>query len=199
MTAAPNIRAGRSRQDTALDGQRFGKLTVVRKHSTDKRNYERVWLCRCDCGGEVAKRSSTLKRGGNKHCGCESIRKGMVPSMRRGGASFTHTKQSLLLADVRRRARNAGEPCDLTIDDLIAPEFCPALGIRLDWEAGVRADNLPSVDKIDPAGGYMRGNVAIISFRANRLKNNATLAEVEGIARYMRDQSRSSASQPSRP
>lgn len=198
MTKKPDIRAGVSRQDTALDGQRFGRLTVLRKHSTKHRSYERVWLCRCDCGNEVAKRGASLKGAGLKHCGCECLKRGMVPNTRAGRMGFVHTKQSLLLADIRRRAKLAGYECNLTVEDLDAPAFCPAIGIRLDWHAGIRADALPSVDKIDPAGGYVRGNVAIISLRANRLKNNATLAEVEGIARYIRDQSRSSASQPSR-
>lgn len=122
----------------------------------------------------------------------------MIPNTRKGRMGFVHTKQSLLLADIRRRAKAAGYECDLEIADLDAPALCPAIGIPLDWHAGVRADGLPSVDKINPAGGYVKGNVAVISFRANRLKNNATLAEVEGIARYMRSQSKSRASQPSR-
>ncbi len=100
---------------------------------------------------------------------------------------FAHTKESHLLADVKRRAKKSNEPFNLDIDDIDVPEFCPALGLRLDWEAGLRADNLPSLDKVIPKLGYIKGNVRMISFRANRLKNNATLSDIQGILSYMKD------------
>ncbi len=99
---------------------------------------------------------------------------------------WTHTKQSLLLADIKRRCKNSGEPFDLDISDIVVPEFCPAIGLRLDWNAGLRADNLPSMDKVVPALGYIKGNVRMISFRANRLKNNASLVELQGIISYIK-------------
>ena len=59
------------------------------------------------------------------------------------------------------------------------PEKCPVLGIPL---GGVTSrggsDNSPSVDRIIPENGYIRGNVRIISKRANVLKNNGTLDEL---------------------
>lgn len=39
----------------------------------------------------------------------------------------------------------------------------------------------PSIDKIIPALGYVPGNVMVISLRANTLKNNATLAELQTL------------------
>lgn len=186
MTDQPDIRKGRSRQDTALDGERFGKLLVLRKHATDKRSYDRIWLCLCDCGTEVTRTTSSLKRGGLKHCGCECIRRGMVPNIKPGRMGFKHTRQSRLLGDVKRRAKVAGEPCDLEIADLETPDFCPALGIPLDWNAGVRADNLPSIDKVRPELGYTKGNVRMISYRANRLKSDASAEDIEGILRYIK-------------
>jgi len=47
-------------------------------------------------------------------------------------------------------------------------------------------DNVPSVDRIDPTKGYIKGNVEVISWRANHLKNNATVEELEAIVNYMK-------------
>lgn len=46
----------------------------------------------------------------------------------------------------------------------------------------------PSLDKIIPEKGYIKGNIAIISMRANQLKSNATLAELEKLLVWMRKQ-----------
>ena len=48
-------------------GQRFGKLTVV---AESRRNGEFAWLCKCDCGGETIQKSSDLRKGKVKSCGC---------------------------------------------------------------------------------------------------------------------------------
>lgn len=63
---------------------------------------------------------------------------------------------------------------------------CPILGYELDYFTEVRKENSPSFDKIDPSKGYVVGNVQIISWRANRIKNDGTSDEHEKIAKYMK-------------
>jgi len=46
-------------------------------------------------------------------------------------------------------------------------------------------DYAPSMDKIIPALGYVKGNIQIISMRANRIKSNATTEELRLVADYM--------------
>jgi hypothetical protein len=90
---------------------------------------------------------------------------------------------------IRSRARKEGIPFDLTIDDIFVPEFCPVLGIRLAWEIGNTRrlqDGGPSIDRLIPERGYVRGNIAVISGRANRIKNDGTALEHERIAAWMR-------------
>lgn len=92
-----------------------------------------------------------------------------------------------LLIETRSRARHIGVPFDLTADDLVIPETCPVLGCELRWDAGGRTDQTPTVDRIDPTKGYVRGNVAVISWLANRLKSNCSDPSVfEAIAAYLR-------------
>ena len=65
------------------------------------------------------------------------------------------------------------------------PENCPVLGIPLDSSSG---DNVPSVDRFDPSKGYTPDNVNVISNRANSLKNNATVEEIEQLYNWVKDQ-----------
>jgi hypothetical protein len=63
---------------------------------------------------------------------------------------------------------------------------CPLLGIELSYEkypGNAAPDNYASLDKIDPSKGYVVGNVQIVSFRANTLKNSATLDELKLIVK----------------
>lgn len=62
-------------------------------------------------------------------------------------------------------------------------DTCPLLNIKLTYESftGNTPDNYATLDKIDPNKGYVEGNVQIVSFRANTLKNNATLEELKLI------------------
>ena len=95
-----------------------------------------------------------------------------------------------LLSRARRRAKDNGLPFDLDLDYLMTlpSDTCPVFGIALAWCAGtkIRDDNAPSLDKIDPALGYVVGNVAWLSWRANRIKNDGTALEHEKIAQWIR-------------
>ena len=51
-----------------LTGQRFGRLTVMKRVGTADR--KAIWRCRCDCGKKTDVRSSDLKSGNTKSCGC---------------------------------------------------------------------------------------------------------------------------------
>jgi len=60
---------------------------------------------------------------------------------------------------------------------------CPVFGVPL---TDIIGDFAPSLDRIDSTKGYTLDNVWIISWRSNRLKNNATLQELEMIVEAMR-------------
>lgn len=92
-----------------------------------------------------------------------------------------------LFLHAQARAKKAGIVFTLSRDDIVIPEFCPVLGLKLEWGVGRRASanrNSPSVDRIVPELGYVPGNVRVISNRANHLKNNATAAELMRVALY---------------
>jgi DNA replicative helicase MCM subunit Mcm2 (Cdc46/Mcm family) len=87
-------------------------------------------------------------------------------------------EKSMLFA-ARTRAKEQGIQIDIEIEDVVVPEFCPVLGIKLSVDG--TKNNSPSLDRIVPERGYTKGNVRVISWRANWIKNNATPDEIEKL------------------
>ena len=90
----------------------------------------------------------------------------------------------------RARAQRRGLPCSISPLDIYIPECCPVLGVKLAVGIGRGrgvgpANNSPTLDRIDPELGYVPENVRVISWRANRLKNDGTAAEHRRIADWM--------------
>ena len=97
--------------------------------------------------------------------------------------------ESSILARVKSRAKLKGIPFNMTVEDITIPKVCPILGIELTFNYGKGSghhDDSPSVDRIYPDRGYVKGNVRIISARANLLKNNATPQELEAVLKDLR-------------
>jgi hypothetical protein len=91
----------------------------------------------------------------------------------------------ILLKDAEKRAKRKGLPFDIVVADIVIPSYCPVLGIPLYYGAGKRTANSPSVDRIVPGRGYVRGNIAVVSWRANELKRNGTLEELKKLVLWL--------------
>lgn len=101
--------------------------------------------------------------------------------------------QRYLSQHAKWRAKKLGVAFDLQPEDIFIPEFCPVLGMRLEWSFGQRASanhNSPSLDRLLPGEGYTKDNVRVISNRANHLKNNATLEELRALVAYVERETR---------
>ena len=68
---------------------------------------------------------------------------------------------------------------------MVIPRRCPILKKTLVCSTRYS----PSIDRINPLKGYIKGNVAVISTLANSMKANATPVEIEifskNIKKYM--------------
>lgn len=96
-----------------------------------------------------------------------------------------------LLRSIKARAKATGMEFGLNRADVVIPEFCPVLGIRIYFARGrgnglAERDCRPSVDRIDNSKGYTPDNIVVVSYRANRLKSDATLSELEAVAAFYR-------------
>ena len=95
-----------------------------------------------------------------------------------------------LLRGARRRAKRKGIPFEITAADIERPEFCPVLGLRLVYGASGKSRRLyengaaASLDRIKNERGYVKNNVLIVSLRANLLKGQASIAELQKIAAF---------------
>jgi hypothetical protein len=85
----------------------------------------------------------------------------------------------------KANALRTGYTWDLSFGELVWPEFCPILGMEIDYFAESRQENSASFDRIDNSLGYISGNVQIVSWRANRIKSDGTAAELHKIADYL--------------
>lgn len=94
-----------------------------------------------------------------------------------------------ILARIKNRAKTNKIPFNLDITDIVVPEVCPVLGIPItsgfEKGKGYHPDG-PSVDRLIPSLGYVKGNVRVISARANLLKNDATISELELVLEDLR-------------
>lgn len=86
---------------------------------------------------------------------------------------------------VRNSARTRKIFFDLTVDDIVIPEYCPILGLKLEINTGKLQKNSPSVDRIDNSRGYTKDNVRVISHEANRMKSNLTLDVLKKLIDYV--------------
>jgi hypothetical protein len=87
-----------------------------------------------------------------------------------------------MLRSAKANAKVREIPFELTVADIPEiPDVCPVLGIPLFRTNGVQTMNTPSLDRINPSHGYVRGNVRVISLRANILRSNATVEELRLI------------------
>jgi hypothetical protein len=109
---------------------------------------------------------------------CKDCRK---PVSKQQWTSIPYNKR--MLARTKSRATLRGLPFELTLEDINIPEVCPVFNVPM----VVGTVYTPSIDRIDSTKGYTKDNIQVISYRANLLKNNATLIELEKIILYMKN------------
>jgi len=89
----------------------------------------------------------------------------------------------------KNRAKSKGLEHTLTLDNLVDlyPQDgkCPVFDFELTW--GNPKWSSPSLDRIDSTKGYTYDNCQIISNKANILKNDATLEELELLVNYLKE------------
>lgn len=96
-----------------------------------------------------------------------------------------------LLYAAKQRANASNLEFSLTIDDIVIPEHCPVLGVKLFALVGSGRqspdllENSPSLDRINNALGYTPDNVRVVSRRANFIKGNMSPSESAKIMSYI--------------
>lgn len=105
---------------------------------------------------------------------------------RRDRSYYRRSPETAILGEIRKRCLARGIAFDITADDIRAPERCPILDIPLRRGGNGRgpSPDSPSVDRIIPELGYVRGNVIVISHLANSIKTNATPEQIIRVGTF---------------
>lgn len=104
--------------------------------------------------------------------------------VRNSNKKYYHSNLEMAMLDrAKRRASQKGWNFNIELEDIIIPETCPIFGVPL--VVGRNHPYSPSLDRIDSSKGYIKGNIQVISRKANTIKSDATAEEVMLVAKYM--------------
>jgi hypothetical protein len=98
--------------------------------------------------------------------------------------------ERVLCSMAKRRAKDKGLDFNIDKTDIDIPIICPILGIPIVkvYTKGKNTgptSNSPSLDRIDNSKGYVKGNVRVISHKANTMKHNASPIELIRFAEWV--------------
>lgn len=94
----------------------------------------------------------------------------------------------LMWSRAKKRALEKNIPFDILLEDINIPDMCPVLGVHfiISNSGQGPGDLSPSLDRIIPKLGYVKDNIQIISFKANRIKSDADINDLEKVLNYMK-------------
>lgn len=153
-----------------------------------------------NCGNEFQVKTCETKKSDKTQLFCKEcsqsltlwerrvIRMNKLPGLRdkylqQKREEFLRSYKKNLLNMARRRAKLKGLEFNLTEDDIVIPKTCPILEVPLIVGTKDNYEYTPSLDRIDNSKGYIKGNVQVISKKANSMKNSASFAELEAFCR----------------
>jgi len=160
----------------------------------------------CTVCGEVKSINNFTKiKGTNRYkyichkCRSNKYKENPKPAIDRAKQYYLNNKEKVLISrriryqdnyrqvlwsSAKERAIKKGVPFDIEVDDIEIPETCPVLGIPLQHGKGRPIAGSPTLDRIIPEIGYVRGNIMVISHKANTIKSDATPEELRKVAAF---------------
>ena len=81
------------------------------------------------------------------------------------------------------RAKKYNYPFNITVDDIIIPDKCPILEVPFVLGSKGNYEYTPSLDRKINSLGYVKGNIQVISKKANSMKNSATPEELKAFCK----------------
>jgi hypothetical protein len=171
-----------------LQGEKFGRLVVIKRVNKENNKKAVSWLCKCECGNERIVISENLNNGNTKSCGCLWME-------RANGIHYSERNNDLdcfrpILANLHSsRGRKKGFDLDLNyLKELWDKQkgICPFLGIDLiplGWDGVSDPIYTASIDRIDSSKGYVKGNIIFVSVMINYAKNKF---EIEKLIDFLK-------------
>ena len=159
-----------------LAGESYGTLTATGNYkievSKNRKKNSNILFNEviCICGNKFWQDSKLWNN--SKQCRKCALKKISKNNIRHG---LSYSIEMSLWESAKRRAKKNNLEFNLKVEELIIPRKCPILGIPLDSRMGMSPSrapryNAPSIDRINPALGYLKDNIIIMSYKANVLK-----------------------------
>jgi hypothetical protein len=175
------------KKGTYLDlcGQKYSKLTVISLNRLTSQGA--FFNCICDCGNECIVRGHNMRRRHTTSCGCVGLQR---LGLRRTTHGLSKTYEYKLWTQAKSRARKFNRPFNIEVSDIIIPDICPLLGVPIFRNVDKVGSNSPSVDCIIPELGYTKGNVWVVSYKANTVKGKLSLIQLQTFVQVLEEKIR---------
>lgn len=190
-----------------LIDKRFGRWLVV---AAAPRTYQTMWECVCDCGTTRAVSGANLSTGSSTSCGCfrEENRPTLAKNRNFNGMRNPRAQRNAAgnggdwvpsssvwykrAAGIYYSAKDKDIPLGFSsAAELasyvrsIAPTHCPVFGVEFTERGNGFNKWSPSIDKVDPKLGYVRGNIQVLSMMANCMKRDASPDQLKQFAKWV--------------
>lgn len=99
-----------------------------------------------------------------------------------------YSVEEILYFNAQQRARKKNLEFNIEVSDIVVPKLCPVYGVPLERATGSRgaSEFSPTLDRFDSSKGYIKGNVGVISWKANRLKSNGTAEDFRLLLEWLK-------------
>lgn len=121
-----------------------------------------------------------------KTCSLKSVNKSKYCSPEARRIQHKKDPRKVMLVHAKTRAVKKNLEFSISYDDIIIPKNCPLLNIPLFVSDKKVGPNSPTIDRIICSKGYVKGNVMVISHKANTAKNSLTLNELEILLKNLK-------------
>ena len=121
-----------------------------------------------------------------KDCSLKTIHKSKYCSSEARRQLHRKDPRKVMLVHARQRAKKNNLDFNIGYDDITIPKVCPLLGIPIYVTNNIVGANSPTIDRIICEKGYVKGNVMVISHKANTVKSNLTITELELLIKNLK-------------
>ena len=100
--------------------------------------------------------------------------------------------ENILFLAAKKRAKRRKQDFNIELSDIYIPDRCPIFDTKIEKflvdqsQSHKSRANSPSIDRVNPEKGYVKGNVCVISYRANVIKGQGTSTEHRLIAKWIK-------------
>lgn len=171
-----------------LTGQRFGRLTVVKRGKN--KSYRAVtWLCICDCGNETIVASIALRTGRTTSCGCYSREVNLKMKTKHGHAKRGNISPEFYTwTGMISRCTNPNEPEFKNYGERginVCDRWLNSFENFLE-DMGERPSKKHSIDRVDNDGDYEPDNCrwATIKEQSNNTRRNIYIT-IDGVTKTL--------------